>query len=348
MNRPAIAVIGAGIIGSLVAREVVSREPVADVTLIERDSVGAGASRYSAGLHFPRGSSESVRQMSEYSGEYYSNLLSRDPSLPIYPLPMRVIAAPESLSRLREQYLKRANLAPAADLGYLGVELGDMTAWTGQGCQYANVFGLVQRIVQDLRPRIVLREGVAVTGLTSTSEKVQVRLSTGAEMSFDCAVLAPGPWAAAEWWRELTDPLGIRVKRVIAIHIEQTPREGDPCIVFEEEDAFLLPVIHRGHWLFSYTCREWDTSPDNPSAGLSARHIEQAREVLRPYAPRLAERCASGRVFCDAYSIDRRPIVRTLDEPGRILFAGAANGSGYRLGPAIAAATADLLNLPSN
>jgi hypothetical protein len=38
-----------------------------------------------------------------------------------------------------------------------------------------------------------------------------------------------------------------------------------------------------------------------------------------------------GRVFCDAFSRTGEPVV--LDRAGRVVFAGAANGSGYRLAP---------------
>jgi hypothetical protein len=38
-------------------------------------------------------------------------------------------------------------------------------------------------------------------------------------------------------------------------------------------------------------------------------------------------------------------VLRALDEHGRVIFAGAANGSGYRLAPAIAAAAVSLLEL---
>jgi glycine/D-amino acid oxidase-like deaminating enzyme len=48
-------------------------------------------------------------------------------------------------------------------------------------------------------------------------------------------------------------------------------------------------------------------------------------------------------VFCDAYSPDREPVVRALDAGARLIFAGAASGSGYRLAPAIAAECTDLL-----
>jgi glycine/D-amino acid oxidase-like deaminating enzyme len=53
----------------------------------------------------------------------------------------------------------------------------------------------------------------------------------------------------------------------------------------------------------------------------------------------------SGRVFCDAYGPDTEPLIRALDGTGRIVFSGAANGSGYRLAPAMASEAADLLHL---
>ena len=101
--------------------------------------------------------------------------------------------------------------------------------------------------------------------------------------------------------------------------------------------------VDRGHWLFSYTCGEWDADPDAPAAGLSAGHVDAARRTLARYAPQLAERCSAGRVFCDAYSTDGEPVVQALDAAGRLVFAGAANGSGYRLAPAIAAQAAGLV-----
>jgi hypothetical protein len=90
------------------------------------------------------------------------------------------------------------------------------------------------------------------------------------------------------------------VKKIVALHIEEPPTERDGAIVFQEEDAFLLPYRHRGHWLFSYTCDEWDVDPDAVEPGPTPAHLSQARELLERYAPRLADRCVSGRVFCDA------------------------------------------------
>ncbi|MDT1000338.1 FAD-binding oxidoreductase, partial [Pseudomonas aeruginosa] len=74
------------------------------------------------------------------------------------------------------------------------------------------------------------------------------------------------------------------------------------------------------------------------------QNLDEAQAVLRRYAPDLADRLRSGRVFCDAYSPSREPIVAKIGGGGRIIFAGAANGSGYRLAPAIAAETLSLLD----
>jgi glycine/D-amino acid oxidase-like deaminating enzyme len=348
VNRPDVAVIGAGILGNLVTREIVTRDPGARVVVLDRDSVGTGASQRSAGLHFPRGTTERVRQMSAYSEDYYAGMLHDDPGVPIYRLDMSVVARHGLAASLHSSYLDRAKLAEAEATGHPDVGLAEgLGAWVGEGCQYADVYALTQYLARELRPRVEYREGVAVTGLSAGPEDVRLKLGTGEELVAARAVLAPGPWTAAAAWRELTSRLGIRIKKVVALHIERPPLPGEPCVIFEEEDAFLLPVVHRGHMLFSYTCQEWDVDPDALHQGVAADHLTQARDVLRRYAPALAAQCTSGRVFCDAYSRDRQPVVRALDEPGRVVFAGAANGSGYRLGPAMAADATSLLGLPN-
>jgi hypothetical protein len=228
--------------------------------------------------------------------------------------------------------------------------------WNLEGCHYADVAAMTRILARELRPRITVRENVRVAGIeTARTGGVVLRLGTGETLTVDRVVLAPGPWPADPAWAELLAPLGIRVKKVVALHIERRPGQDDPAVFFPDDDAFLLPLAHRGHWLFSYTCREWDVDPDDLHAGLSAGDVEQAAAVLRRYVPEpavlsggSAATAVSGRMFCDAYSPDGEPLVRALDAAdGRIVFAGAANGSGYRLAPALAAAAADLLHIPS-
>ena len=345
--RADVAVVGAGIVGCMIAREVAARAPGASVVVLDRDAVGSGASRLSAGLHTPRGSTDHLRRMTAYSQDYYARLKKSAPTLPIHRLRMSVVASARSAPRLREIYLASAMLKPAAGVPGDGIRVpADAAAWSVQGCQYADVYALTQALAAGLRPRVSFREGIRVDTLDETGSGVLLGLSTGETLSAGQAVLAPGPWLAAPAWRDLVAPLGARVKKVVALHIERAPGPGDRVVVFQDEDAFLLPLGDRGHWLYSYTCKEWDVHPDAMAAGLSGRDIGQARRSLRRYAPSLADRCTSGRVFCDAYSRTGEPRVQALGRGGGVVFAGAAGGSGYRLAPAIAAEAADLLHLP--
>lgn len=352
-----VAVVGAGIVGCLVAREIVARAPEASVLLLDRDTVGTGASRRSAGLHCPRGATERVRQMTAYSQRYYAELKDAAPALPIHAVPMSVVASPANAARVREIYLDSAELTPIdPPMGRTGppdLRLPEHAqVWDCRGAQYADVYTLVHDLIRELRARVTLREGVHVDTLRAVGhpgpgpDGVELALGTGETVTADRVVLAPGPWLAEPAWRELLAPLGARVKKIVALHVERVPTRTDRAVVFHDEDAFLLPLHASGHWLFSYTCTTWDVDPDDLAGGLSADDVDQARASLRRHAPAFAEHRVSGRVFCDAYSPTGEPQVRALGG-GRVVFAGAANGSGYRLAPAIAAQAADLLDLSS-
>ncbi|WP_158883733.1 NAD(P)/FAD-dependent oxidoreductase [Amycolatopsis anabasis] len=343
-----LVVVGAGIVGCLIAREAVRRRPGTSVIVLDRDAIGSGATRRSAGLHFPRGASARVRRMAAGSQDFYAQLLRERPGLPIHPVDAYVVAA-ETAPRLPEVYLPTAALARTDAVPGQSIRVPARAGvWHCQGCHYADVPALTLAIARALRPQVTFGEGLRVTAIAPGDEKVELRLSSGDTLIAGRVALAPGPWLADPAWRTLLAPARARVKRVVALHLEGGVSRQDPAIVFQDEDAFLLPLRSRGHWLFSYTCQEWGVSPNDPVAGLSRRHLAEAGETLRRYAPVLADRLSAGRVFCDAYSDDGEPQVRALDDAGRVVFAGAANGSGYRLAPAIAAAAVDLLSPASS
>ena len=339
-----IAVVGAGVIGCLTALELTERAPGLSVVLLDRDTAGGGASRRSAGLHVPRGAGERVRRMTRYSQEYYAKLKAGNPALPIHPLPVTVVAAESSTPALQTAYLAEAALTPAADGPGHGVALpAGSAAWQLTGGQYADVYALTQLLARRLREHVAVREGVAVSALDVTGDGVTLRLGSAEAVTAGRVVLAPGPWIGAPAWAGLLTPLGLRVKKIVALHIERQPPPDAPAIVFEDVDAFLLPLADRGYWLYSYTCAEWDVDPDTLWSGLSADNVHEATDSLRRHAPGFVDRPGSGRMFCDAYSGTGEPRIEVVDEAGRVVFAGAANGSGYRLGPAIAARAVDLL-----
>jgi glycine/D-amino acid oxidase-like deaminating enzyme len=343
--RERVIVAGAGIIGSVIVREILAAQPGTEIIVIDRDLAGSGATRRSAGLHFAAGRTDRIRAMAAMSERYYQALSAHDPSLPIYPVALNAVAFGAAAESARSKFVNAGPIeaSPTCAKAAIGQPQG-ASVWSVPACHYSDVGALTDRLVRDFRPAVSMLEGVTVVRIEEEEGVAIAVLSTGETLMANRLVLAPGPWVNASAWRAMVAPLGIRVKKIVAFHLDASVGEADAAVLFPEEDAFLLPLQHRGHWLFSYTCLDWDVDPDAPPPGVNQRNLDEAQAVLRRYAPDLAGRLRSGRVFCDAYSPSREPIVATIGESGRIIFAGAANGSGYRLAPGIAAETLGLLD----
>src|SRR4051812_22234967 len=163
MRTHDVAVVGAGIVGLLAAREVLARAPGARVAVIDRDLAGAGASRRSAGLSVPFGATERLRAMAARSQEYYEKLRRDRPSLPIYPVELSVVVSRPARPRVLSTYLPDVGLTPARG-GAGAIRFpDDAEALAVEGCQYADVYALCQALAADLRTVASLREGVSVT-----------------------------------------------------------------------------------------------------------------------------------------------------------------------------------------
>lgn len=340
-----VAVVGGGILGISIAHEIVRRELDVRVIVLDRDQVGSGASRRSAGLHFPRGSSARIRALAGQSQDAWEELARRWPEAPIHPVGMSLLTAePGALST---SYLERAALQRLETVPDPAVRVPEgVSCWSVSGAHYADVGALTQMLASQLRDRVTIREGARVTDVNPVPGGVTMRLGTQETLTVDRLVIAPGPWLRDPAWHGLLGPLPARVKKVVALHLDRPVSSTDGASVFEDEDAFLLPLHARGHWLFSWTCLEWDVDPDTIGGELSRHHLADARELLGRYAPDLVGRISGGRVFADAYTTEDGPLVRSLDTQERIVFAGTAAGSGYRLAPAIAAEAVDLLRGP--
>lgn len=335
-----LAIVGGGVIGALVAHEAVAAFPDVTIAVLERGLIGQGASSRSAGVHFPRGATARVRSMTEHSHRVWERLAT-ELDLPIREVDATVVATGDA-DAISTTYLRLGDETAPADPARGWAAPPGARAWTLQGCHYADVQGVAGRILARLRDHVTVLEGTEVTKLSSDGEH-RLTLGQGSELLARRVVLAPGPWIAHPAWADLVAPLGLRVKKVVATHLESSPAPDDPLTIFHDEDAFLLPLHGRGHFLFSYTCDRWDVAPDDVDLVLERSDLDDARAVLGLFAPDLVARCNSGRVFCDAYSPRREPVVAEL-RPG-LVFAGAASGSGYRLAPAIAAETVAALDL---
>ncbi|WP_288585081.1 FAD-dependent oxidoreductase [uncultured Methylobacterium sp.] len=327
-NRVDLAIVGGGILGHVTALRAAEQVPDARIVLIERDLPASGASARSAGLHFPLGYRERVRAASSASQRYYEDLVRAWPEVPIVPLGLRVHCDP-----VREPWLTSL-FAPEARLARLENAPG---IWTAQGAHRADVPALVRWLRRHLAGRVRFLDGVRVERVAGAGEGVAIVMADGARLDAAGAVLAPGPWALDGPFRSLTEGTGLRIKRVAAFHVEAPVDAASGSIdLFMGDDAFLMPRADGLGYLFSFTRTKWDVDPDAAARGLDAGDRAEAEAVLARTAPHLAGRLGGGQVFCDAYGPAREPIVIRADTGDRIVFAGAANGSGYRLAPAMA------------
>jgi len=354
MSSGTVAIAGAGIIGCLIARELAATDADAEIIVLDRDLAGSGATRRSAGLSLVKGTTPLARQRSAASHRYYADLFAALPWLPGYPVRAKLVLkdglSPEDAGYDADRATGWIADSIADDADRFRSPAHGQALWEVPGCHYADVYALTQALAALARPRIRFLEAAKITAMDAGDDPITLRLSTGETIAADQVVLAPGPWLSEAAWRDLVAPLRLRVKKIVAMHLERAPAPRDELLILDQEDAFLLPLAHRGQWLFSYTRLDWDVDPDSIAAapGLTREDVEEARACLRPYSPALAAELRSGRVCCDAYSENHEPVIRALDPGGRIVFAGAASGSGYRLAPAIAREAVSLLRQATN
>ncbi len=341
-----LVVVGAGIVGVLAALQAAQRHPSWRILLLDRSLIGSGATRYSAGLAVPLGRDEDHRRMERESDRFYRRLKAELPSLPVRELPLYSAVHRSRLAQFQERCTtaglreveghERERLAavfPGLCLADGQLLLGGMTA------SYALPDAMASSLALGLvagGEQVEVWEGVEITSARSVTEGVELTAIDGREIAARRAILAPGPWALRGPGAELARGAGLRTKKVVAFHLDLRPRPDDPILLFFDEDAFLLPIVERHHWLFSFTCQTWDCPPDSSQLSITAEDRRYGLEVLHRYCPELAELCTGGRVFCDSYGPHWVPVVTAAAEAPQLVLAAGCSGGGYRLGPAIA------------
>src|ERR1700722_14003823 len=146
MANPATAIIvGAGIIGCLVARELAARHPGLSITVLDQDGIGTGASRRSAGVRLPRGATPRTQRMAAYSHDYYRRLRQANPYAPLSPCPATVVVPPADAARPAGGCLELTRPARAGDLADPAVAVPDgMAGGRISGCHYTEVYRLAR------------------------------------------------------------------------------------------------------------------------------------------------------------------------------------------------------------
>jgi glycine/D-amino acid oxidase-like deaminating enzyme len=340
-----LAVIGAGIVGAMAAYLARQQEAQWRILLLDRSLVGDGASKYSAGLGLPYGRSPKQKNLSILSERIFSDIRKIIPGLPIRDLPLFGLTAKDRLDEVIEGFTqKRVGVAATADVERLRDSFADLVISDDQallaGCDCTLAApGLVAGIIIDWLKRGGLTEcweGVEVRDVRASDGNFALDTTDGRTILSKRVLLAPGPWLLCGPGARFSHSAGVRIKKIVSLHIDRSPNPQDPVLFFFDEDAFLLPLHERREWLFSFTSQEWDCEPEISQLSISPADRQTAHTILQRYCPSFVDYSHGGRVFCDAYTTTRVPIIRQVPGMPNYVIAGACSGAGYRLAPATA------------
>jgi|HubBroStandDraft_3_1064219.scaffolds.fasta_scaffold03764_4 hypothetical protein len=339
---PRLVVAGGGVIGLATAVAILRSSPEASVTVLEKASVGGGASAHAGTLDIPYCNSARHRPLVEASWAWHE---ARAAAGAAYrrAVPIRWYAEPgDAMSQLACHVLPplvpRAPESPPDWQAPEGVEehegrafVVDCPAW----CR-----ALVREIVRSGRGQVV--EHTAVAALDEAG-RGQVRCAGGVVHQADHVVACLGPWlpswspAAASW----AAARGLRTKRVAGLNIElRSARRLQCAVAWPRWDLHFHPAFDRGSYRMSFPDPDWDVDPDRPGT-LAATDLGQVSAFLDRLLGAGCWSVAGHRILADTYGPELTPIVERCPALGeQVTVVTGTHGSGVRLAPGIAAAAA--------
>lgn len=351
-----LAVVGAGIVGALAAYHATRRHPGRRILVLTHGTPGrSGATGLSAGFDTPTGTTPAHRALAARSDALFTELAAELPDVYRTPVDTYWLLRRDGVTALDATMAVRGGTGavpperlPALRAAFPGLRHGADEVLRRSAPMTAGLPGPLAGLLLDRvldRPGNAVREGFRVESLRRVRDRqgarVELAAADGRRVTADKVLVAPGPWALDGPVAGAARARGARVKKVVAFHVTAPPPPGAPALVFEDEDAFLLPHHPGGYWILSVTSPDWDRDPDGPLTA-DARERALAQDLLDRYVPGFAPYLAEGRVGCDCFTPDRLPVVGTAGDPDIVMAIGGS-GSGYRLAPAMAQDALDLL-----
>ncbi|MGK3992288.1 FAD-dependent oxidoreductase [Sorangium sp. So ce1024] len=348
-----LVVVGGGIAGVMTALLARRRHPGIDILLLDRSVLGLGATAYSAFLDLPFGHTEAIRSLTARSRAIYRALRDSVPDLPIIDVDMVGVCARDRIEpaceRLTDSEARRrwTSCAGADDVTIPGAPHGfavppghavleNLRATRCTGGLVEALVGALEADTLAAGARTDLVEGAEVVRLSSDGGACRLDLHDGRHVRGARVALCLGPWLPSALGRLTGARADTRVKKVASLLLPSEPPAGAPVVYLFEHEAFLMPQPERRRWLFSFRSEAWDVAPDAAALWLSADDLARATAILRQHFPRGFAAPLGARVFCDAYTPTRDPVIAQVpDLPGAVIV-GGAGGSGVRLAPAMA------------
>jgi D-arginine dehydrogenase len=331
-----LAVVGGGIIGCFAAH-LGARD--GRVALFDRGELGAGATRWSAGVSFPLAATDAHRELVRVSAEHYGPLLGSPFVRPVSMV--HVVSDPAAFATRVVGALRPVTGAERDRVHRMlpDVRIGpDEHLLTHDGHGFAvDAAGLARQLADD--EAVTAHTGHEVTAVHPDGAGHRL-VAGGTEWSARRVVVATGPWPVP---RSLPDPRPVRTKRVASLLADLPTGQDDPLVHFVDDDLFFLPRPG-GPTVVSFYREMWDVDPDALTGLPDADDLRAGTEAIRRRSPAAADAVTGGRVFCDGYAPDRLPLVTRLAEG--VVSVRGGSGSGVRLAPALAAAALRAIDSP--
>ena len=346
-----LMVVGGGIVGAMTGHFASIDHPRWRIGVVDRSLGSMGATGHSAGLDLPYGQTAAKRRQSAVSRRLYAELRRTLPGLPLFELPLLFVVSAARRAELEEGLAAGVPRdATGEEIDRLGAAIPELRLPEGMqvvaGCPggYGDAGVVARTLLANLRrsSAAAIWEGTEVREVRPIDGHFVLSTADGRQVEAARVVVATGPWMRQGPAAEAASAVGLKTKKIVALHVDRAPRGGEPIVYFFDDDAFLLPLADRGHWLFSFSCQTWDVEPTGPEMTISSEDRRHGLQVLARYCPAWPSLTHSGRVFCDAYSPDRTPIAHRM-APNLVL-AGGCSGSGFRLAPALAQEALTLLS----
>lgn len=337
-----LAIVGGGIVGAWALHLACQRHGEWRIVLIDRFKVGDGATAHSAGVLLATGRSERERRLAGTSASLYQKLQAafgfQTTKAEVFWVADAAFAAEIRAAAVGFpiQDMDRApadlddRLATPLRMGSAQIVLRGGMAVSYDAGQIASL--LVYSSLHS--PNVSCIEGAEVKRIQSVASGCELLLD-GRTLTAARSLVAVGPWITGDPVGAVAKRRGIRIKKVVALHVDRPPPANAAAVFFPQSDAYLMPLPARNQWLFSFRSEEWDCEPRRHELEISERDREIAKAVLDRYLPGLSDACVGGRVFCDAYTPGGETLV-AFDHGCRSVVAGAGGGAGFRLAPGIA------------
>ncbi len=335
-----IAIIGAGIQGLFTSYLAMHEHPEYSVAVFERADIASGASGFAPGIQLAFGRSEAERNFARAGQFAWEQVFARWKWRAGRKLVLHWITKDVPVTRA----------AATEELQQLAVPnemlIGDNPLKIDPGqhmlrgyCSYDPVRLVSERLHHEIIKRGVQLHVRTVIKSIENHRPDRLTLVTTEGRHFTCryAVVAIGPWATDTLLTSLCHSAkDIRIKKVVALMIDHAPAQADTAIGFADDYAFLLPMLEKRQWLFSFSSDDWDVSPKE-NVKIDKEDIAKAQCILTRYGLPLNFDIDFSPCFCDTYTKNGLPRVVSADNDSRIVFVIGAAGNGFRFAPPLAA-----------